>query len=295
MDPRLHLTGMNKFLTLVLLLTVAACQSKQKSDPIQDTTSPGMASMKAPAPEQGEPSGDELPLPESTENAPGRVAMNRQQIRNAQVRIRVDDFTKSGRAIEQAVQQMGGQVAASNEIKTDNSLENALTIRVPAARFDALLSLILKQSIFTDVKTITTEDVTRRYVDIEARIRSKKAVEETYLNLLKQARTVADVLKIEEQLGQIREEQEVQAAELRQLKDQVALSTLNLTYYQQTEAALRPEAPFYAQIWRNLADGFRLMGDVLVGLFYILPLGLVGIGLMWLVQRWRRHRRSAIK
>ena len=255
-----------------------------------------MASLKAPSPEQDNSLPDQEQPPESPKTTvQPTLSVTRQLIRNAQVRIRVTDFTASGRSIEQAVRQAGGQIASSNETKTVNSLENALTIRVPAARFDALLALILNESIFTDTKTITTEDVTRRYVDVEARIRSKKVVEETYLKLLKQARSVADVLKVEEQLGQIREEREVQEAELRQLKDEVSLSTVNLTYYQQTEMALRPEEPFYAQIGHNLTDGFRLMGNVFVGLFYFLPIGVIGAAVTWLFLRWRRQRRNAVK
>lgn len=256
-----------------------------------------MAAFKAPSPEQDQASPDEEQMPESPASTPIQPSpgANRKIIRNAQIRIRVSDFAKSGKGIEQAVQQLGGQIASSNETKSGNSIENALIIRVPSARFDALLALLLKESIYTDTKTITSEDVTRHYVDVEARIRSKKAVEETYLKLLKQARTVADVLKVEEQLGQIREEREVQEAELRQLKDEVALSTINLSYYQQTEVALNPEEPFYAQIWRNFTDGFQLMGDVLVGLFYFLPIGIVGTGVVWLFLRWRRKRRNAVK
>ncbi|GAB3699170.1 hypothetical protein GCM10027592_24910 [Spirosoma flavus] len=249
--------------------------------------------MKAPSPEQSEPESDEEAPPETT---PQPQAMaNRKIIRNAQLRIRVNEFKASGKAIEQAVQQMGGQITSSNETKSYNTIENALIIRVPAARFDALLESVLKESVFTDTKSITAEDVTRRYVDTEARIRSKKAVEETYLRLLKQARNVEDILKIEEQLATIREDREVEEAELRQLKDEVSLSTINLTYYQQTEAALSPEQPFYAQIWHNLADGFRLVGDVMIGVFYFLPLALVGWGVLWLFLRWRKKRRDVVK
>lgn len=233
--------------------------------------------------------GDEETQPVSSPKQ-AAVPANRKIIRHAQLRIRVNDFKASGQAIERAVSQAGGQISYSNETKTNNSIENEVKIRVPAPRLDALVASILNESIFTDTKTITSEGVTRQYIDVEARIRSKKAVEETYVNLLKQARTVADVLKVEEQLGHIREEREVQEAELRQLKDEVALSTLNLTYYQQTEAALRPEAPFYAQIWSNLTDGFRLMGNVVIGLFYFLPIGLVVGGIIWLYTRWRRQR-----
>ncbi|WP_460965190.1 DUF4349 domain-containing protein [Spirosoma litoris] len=301
----LHLMGMNYFLTLLVLLTVTGCQSKPESGQVEteiNLTPRSMAALKLPpqtqaqdeyskqeeiAPEQAAPSSATQPEPSTS--------INRKIIRNAQIRIRVNDFKKSGQAIEQAVQKAGGQITSSNETKSDNSIENALVIRVPATRLDALLAELLKESIFTDTKTITSEDVTRRYVDVEARIRSKKAVEETYLKLLKQARNVGDVLKVEEQLGQIREEREVQEAELRQLKDEVALSTINLSYYQQTEVALNPEEPFYSQIWHNFTNGFRLVGDVLVGLFYFLPIGVIATGVIWLFLRWRRQRRSVVK
>ncbi|WP_460909019.1 DUF4349 domain-containing protein [Spirosoma areae] len=290
---------MNKILTLAIFLTAMACQSKpEQAMPASSAT--GDRAMKALIPEQDSPSEDEQMAPESLPAPkPGQpsvsASVSRKIIRNAQVRIRVSDFAKSGQAIGQAVRQAGGQIASSNETKSDNSIENALTIRVPATRFDALLASLLNEAIYQDIKTITSEDVTRRYVDVEARIRSKKAAEETYLRLLKQARSVDDVLKIEEQLAGIREEREVQEADLRQLKDEVALSTINLTYYQQTEVALRPEAPFYAQIWHNLTDGFRVMGSVVVGLFYFVPVGLVSAGVIWLIMRWRRQRRNVVK
>ncbi|MVM34485.1 DUF4349 domain-containing protein [Spirosoma sp. HMF4905] len=296
----LHLMGMNYFLTLLVLLTVTGCQSKPEHNMAETVAPRSMATFKAPSPEQDEQATDEEQAPEPPTPSPKAqpepsMGVNRKIIRNAQVRIRVTDFKVSGQTIEQVVRQSGGQVTSSNETKTDTGIENALVIRVPAARFDALLALLLKESIFTDTKTITSEDVTRHYVDVEARIRSKKAVEETYLKILKQARTVGDVLKVEEQLGQLREEREVQEAELRQLKDEVALSTINLSYYQQTEVALNPEEPFYAQIWRNLTDGFQLIGDVLVGVFYFLPIGLVVTAVVWLFLRWRRKRRNAVK
>ncbi|MBD2754464.1 DUF4349 domain-containing protein [Spirosoma validum] len=284
---------MNNFLALGLLLVVMACQSKPTNRETDQHAMADVALLQPSAltqdatssPQQGKKVRNE----QSVQPTP---AINQKIIRNARVRIRVDDFKASGQAIEQAVHQQGGQITNSNETKTDNTIENALTIRVPANQFDALLTAVVNESIYTDIKTITVDDVTRQYVDVEARIRSKKVVEETYLNLLKQARSVEDVLKIEEQLGQIREEREVQEAELRQLKDNVALSTISLTYYQQTATALRPEEPFFSQLWSNFSDGFRLLGSVFIGLFYFLPVLIVGGGISWLVRRWYRQRRN---
>lgn len=293
----MHLAFMNKFLIPSLSLLILACQSG--SDPSRPEASeaapnslPPASMMARMAPEQDvEPKPDEAAPEQPVQPA---TPTTRKIIRNAQLRLRVSDFAASGRAIEQAVKQVNGEIANSNETKSDNAIENALMVRVPVAQLDAFLNLVLKESIFTDTKTITADDVTRRYVDVEARIRSKKVVEETYLRLLKQARDVGDVLKVEQQLGQIREEREVQEAELRQLKNEVAFSTVNLTYYQQVEAALRPEEPLYVKIGHNLRDGFRLVSDVFVGVFYLLPLGLLVAGVIWLLSRWRRSRAKSV-
>ena len=281
----LHLLGMNKLLYLVFSLAFVACQSKREPT---DLATQEVAQLRTAAPEQASPKAD----PDLSANDPVQLlkTANRKVIRNAQLRIRVSDFILSGRSIEQSAKQVGGQITNSNETKSDNTIENALTIRVPADQLDSFIDLVLKEAIFTDVKTITAEDVTRRYVDVEARIRSKKAVEETYLQLLKKAHSVDDVLKIEEQLGQIREDREVQEAELRQLKEDVAFSTVTLTYYQVTKGAMRPQEPFYARIATNFSDGLSLLTNVLIGAFYLLPLGLVVAGVIWLVARWRRQK-----
>lgn len=281
---------MKHYLISVLILFAAACSTKQEG-PTADSTL--MEAKQVPqATEAPQPEPDNEDAPPAPLPPPEAGAVSRKIIRNAQVRIRVADFRASGRAIEGAVRQTGGQVVSSNETKTDNTIENALVVRVPPARLDTFLNLVLKEAIYQDTKTITADDVTRRYVDIEARIRSKRAVEETYLNLLKRARDVEEILKIEEQLSNIREEREVQEAELRQLKDEVALSTVNLTYYEETKSALRPQEPILTQIGNNLSDGFQLMSRVLVGLFYLLPLGLVIGGVVWLITRWRRNRKN---
>jgi len=265
-----------------------ACQARQPnenfaSDKAATTTrflSPEQAKMEE---------GDGLPAPAPQPPPPGTP---RQIIRNADLRFRVAEFKTSGQRIEAAVKTTGGMIARANETRSDDRIENELTIRVPAPKLDWFLATALKESIFTDTKTITSEDVTRRYVDLQARVRSKQAAEERYLQLLKQAKTVEDVLKVQQQLDQIREEREVQETELRELKTDVAMSTVNLSYYQQTERARQPDEPFFAQILDNLGAGYGLLTWALLGIFYLLPLLLVGGGLLWLLLRWRRKWRA---
>lgn len=273
---------------IALLLTIFAltggCQSKQPGEPTPQTQAPEATTAQEAEPDP-EPDEPQPPAPPS----PG---VSRQIIRNATIRFRVAAYRPSEGRITALVRRYSGQIASSTESRAGDALSNDMVLRIPAGRLDPFLTDLLKESIYTQTKTLTAEDVTKQYVDTEARIRSKKATETRYLQLLSRARNVAEVMAVEEQLRQMREEIEVRQAELRDLKNDVAFSTVTLTFYEQSEAASNPEDPFYVRIGYNLRDGFGLVGDVLVGGFYLLPVALV-LGIpVWLFLRWRTRRRA---
>ena len=87
----------------------------------------------------------------------------------------------------------------------------------------------------------------------------------------------------------MREEIEVHEIELRELKTNVALSTITLTFYEVGEA-IPPDEPFYVKIAHSIRDGFGMVGDLVTGIFYLLPvMALVGVP-VWLLIRWFRIR-----
>jgi hypothetical protein len=63
----------------------------------------------------------------------------------------------------------------------------------------------MRESVYTDTKNITADDVTSEFVDVEARLKSKKEVEKRYLELLARAQKVTDVIEVENNLRVIRE------------------------------------------------------------------------------------------
>lgn len=221
--------------------------------------------------------------------------LERKIIRNANVNFQVEEIGPSAKRIEAAVKAFNGIITSSEESRSGNDLRHHLTVRIPATRLDTFLVVLLKESIFTEHKTITAEDVTKRYVDLEARIKAKKITEEKYLEILKKARTVEEVLKVEEQLGLMREEIETRETELRELKNDVAMSTVNASFYQTVEGVNAPEKPFYAQIWNSFTEGFDLLSGVFLGLFYFLPVAVVFGAIGWLLIRWWRKRRKTAK
>ena len=246
-----------------------------------------MAAKLSTEPDQDAPAG------EPTAPAPSvPVGTDRKIIRNATLDIKVADFRASAKRITALVGSFGGLISSEEESRENDRLKNQLTIRVPASRFDRFLDTLLHESVYTATKRITAEDVTKQFVDTEARIRNQKATETRYRELLKQARNVKEILEVDEQLRAIRETVEVQEAELRELKNNVAMSTIDLTFYQDTDPATAPESPYLSRIWSNLKGGFGLIGGFFLGLAYLVPLLAIFGAIGWGISRWVRSRNQ---
>ncbi|WP_428658702.1 DUF4349 domain-containing protein [Runella sp.] len=291
---------MKMLLIVYLFVGLFACQTQEENSTADasymvENPSP-RAKEAAPIPEEPmAPPPPQPEIPQQITTPPNQSAakpIERQIIRNANVSFQVEEVNKSSKKIEATVNQLGGFISSSEETRTADQLRHSLTARVPAAKLDTFLTLLLKESIYTESKTITSEDVTKRYVDLEARIKAKKVTEEKYLELLKKARNVDEVLKVEAQLGQIREDRETREAELRELKNDVAMSTVQAFLYQKTESANEPSSPFYVKIWDSFTEGFTLLSGTFLAFFYILPLLAAFSLIVWLFRRWWRKRKK---
>ena len=248
------------------------------------------AKMAAPETKPDQEAPEVVAPPSPSPGKPAAPPPARKIVRNATVRFRVSSQTESGKRIVGLVRRFNGLITSEEQTRESGNRQTAMIVRIPANRLDAFLESLLNESVYTDSKSITAEDITKQFVDTEARIRSQKATEEKYLQLLKQARNVQDVLAVEEQLRQMREEIEVRETELRELKTNVALSTITLTFYEVGEATTAPDEPFYVKIAHNIRDGFGMVGDLVIGIFYLLPvMALIGVPI-WLLIRWLRIR-----
>jgi hypothetical protein len=180
-------------------------------------------------------------------------------------------------------------VVSSNEVRVDNSLENNFVFRVPSQNLDALVNKLAEQSIYLDYKNISTEDVTTEFVDISARLKTKKAVEQRYLDLLKQAKNVKDIIEVENQLRQIREEIESTQARINYINQQVSYSTITLQVYENSSRQTG-DHNFLVRILNALRNGWDLMLSFLVGVLYIWPFILLAALSVFLLKRFiKKH------
>jgi Domain of unknown function (DUF4349) len=213
-------------------------------------------------------------------------------IHTADIRFKVEDLKKAESAIKARVKAMSGYISNENQNRQSGNLENSWTVRVPADKFDTFLGDVEKESIYVDSKNVSAEDVTAEYVDNELRIKSKQKVFERYLELLKQAKNVQEIMAVEEQIRVIREEIEAKEGRQKYLNDQVSFSTITVSFYQETETSSAPEQPFYVKIWKNFVEGWSSFLNMIIGLFYLIPYILLLFGLFYLIRKWWRRRKE---
>lgn len=212
----------------------------------------------------------------------------RKLIKTGQMSTEVEDSREARKLVDKAVGNLGGYVVSENQSGYDNQLSFSLTIRVPAGRFDSLVSYVESISRRVENKAISVEDVSAEFVDLEARRRTKSELEARYREILKTANSVSEMLEVERELNNVRSEIEAMEGRLKYLGDQVAMSTLSVTLSEK----ITPRTGFFMRIGEAFTSGWNGFLSFITGLIYLWPFGLLIAGLWWLFRRWRARRKQ---
>lgn len=208
-------------------------------------------------------------------------------VKTAQLDAEVKDYHNYYRSIADKVRSVGGYISSEQQAQNEFRIENTLTVKVPVHRFDQAVALLLEAAEKVHQKRITSEDVTTEYVDGRSRLEAKRQVRLRYLDLLKQARNMEEVLTVQKEINAVQEDLETVAGRMEYLGQSAAMSTIHLTFYQ----VLHPSAPvqeggFFQEVAAAFTNGFYWLGQLLIGLVSIWPLLLL-LGIAYLAFRKR--------
>ncbi len=276
------------FLYPILLLLLLACQNNEL----------GYSNEKAYKTEEAlfeldEETSVEV-LPTSQTNLSDTT--ERKLIKTANIQFEIEEIEPAIKEVEALVEGKKGIIISNNLENNTYRISQSFTIRVPNNHFDTLVEGLASIAVVLDSKEINAQDVTEEFVDVTARLKAKKQIENRYLSILEQAKSVADILEVEKKLGEIREEIEATEGRLRYLQNQVALSTINLYVYQRLEQKINTLAPsFLERVGKGLSSGWTYFLDFLVGLSYSWPFILIGLVLIFFIRKWIVKRRARKK
>ncbi len=216
-------------------------------------------------------------------------------IKNASVRYQVEDAKETRPKIGAAVENSKAYITSEDESKRGYSLENNMVIRVPSENFDDLLAKLTETAIYIDHKRINVKDVTAEYIDVESRLENRKKVEKHFHEILQKAKTVKDILEVENEIRKIREEVDAAEGRLKYLRDQVSFSTISLSYYEKLDYEAAPERSYFTKIGKAFSEGWKGFLEFTIAVMYAWPFWIVLGVLVWLIRRWWRFRSNKHK
>lgn len=294
-------------LAATIILTFSACN---KASDQEDRYYKGGASGQPPAGVASDAGGtssvaaprqtSDLSLQQVVLEQPSETAgVERKIIRNAELTIESQNPEESFRKVASLAESKGGFVVTSEAIQPEGAAEPArmtvsVLVRVPAAQFDSTVEEIRKAGDRVLQDKRTGQDVTEEYIDLQARLQAKKALEAQFLEIMKQAREVSEALEVQRQLAEVRAEIEQVEGRKRFLESQSNLSTIKVT--------IMPPVQILGTgggIKEALRDGLGAASAIILVLVRVviasLPLLLL-IGLpAWLIARYWIQRSKRTK
>lgn len=277
---------------LLLLALAAACSAASPATPAADNGSTaGGPPAQAPAgPTPAPASGQADAVPDGTHI-----------VRTGRLTLEVTDLAAAIDAARHAIAGVGGHVGGSEERHAGSGARATVTYRIPVERWEDALAGLRGLGRVTELST-DSSDVTSEVVDLEARLTNLRTTEAAFQVIMDRAESIADVLRVQEELTTVRGQIERVTAQRDSLSARAALATLTVSYQTATVAAAPPVVEGWSAereidsavtslvaILQRLATFGIWLGIVVMPV--LLPFAIVGL-VAYRVARWRRIRAT---
>lgn len=272
--------------TIVCLLSISTLNSCQKSNDgaMQSKDAVGLSSPQAESASSDAVTNSTQPIP--TQHVDTNV--QRMLTKEGNLSWETSNVDKTHASIVAQAKKSNAYISSDNRFRDEYQMTNKMSIRIPSNQFDDFISSIENDVNNFDEKRIEVIDVTEEYIDVSARMKTKKELELHYYDLLKQTKNVTEILQVEEQLNIVRSEIESAEGRLKYLKDKVNMSTIHLSFYETTSAPVG----FFGQIGKSFVAGWKGMLYFILGLITAWPIVLIVLITIWLVIRRRNNQHK---
>lgn len=250
-----------------------------------DTTSPDTTSLDSSV--RGSTADSTVPGSTATARSttvPTAAVSLKSPIYSAVMGVTVEDPLEGARQTTNAAEKVGGVRFA--ETIANGRVE--ITVKVPPGDFQSTVDAVARLGTVRR-RTITTDEVTSEFTDLQARVDSARLSRDRIDALLGAATRTADVVELERALEQRQTTLEQLQGQLRVAQARVALSTITVTFVTPPHAA-QLSAPRHTPpgFGRGLSNGWRALRDggswVLAAVGASLPFLLV-LGVLTLIVR----------
>ena len=172
----------------------------------------------------------------------------RKIIKSSQLSLETAKFNDVINSLENMVNSYGGYISSSSiDAEGINNNYQCLRfanyeIKVPSDKLDDFLDESSKLATVRN-KSTSAEDITAQYYDNESRLKSLQIQEERYLEILKTATEVKDIIEIENALTDVRYEIENLTTYLNKISNLVDMATVNINIQEVSQETVAQSVP----------------------------------------------------
>jgi hypothetical protein len=242
--------------------------------------------------------GGDAGVPVEQTRAQVEAGQDRMIARDATIDLVVDDVQEVASQVRAAAVAVDGYVVSEEVVPTREELDDpgfgTFVLSVPSESLDAVVDQLSSYGTVTS-SGLTSHDVTEQYVDTTARIETLQASVARVRDLLEQASSIEDIVKLEAELSQREAELDAMLAVQQSIEADVSRSsvTVHLSTDESLLAAQKEEEP--SGFVAGLQQGWEAFGAatamLLTGLGAILPFliaaAVVGVPVLVLSRRRR--------
>ena len=201
--------------------------------------------------------------------------------------------------LEQAKSQADSLVKKFDAYYANESFNNShyrsyyqLTIRIPNANFEAFISGVDNGKVELLSKDINARDVSETHYDLKIRQKNKRLYLLRYQDLLKKAKSIKDILEVEEKIRELVEEIESVEGQLKYLNNQVAYSTLNLSISMEKDKRFEPRKKdeFSERLKESLTNGWFGIVTLFLFLVKIWPVWIISFFIVFIWKKLRKMK-----
>lgn len=223
--------------------------------------------------------------------APDVAQEDRKIVRTASMSVVADDVQSVAVKVGEYAVAHGGFLVTSSYDKAGIVPTAYVSVRVPSKDLQTAMDVVAGLSEVQNT-SISGQDVTAEFVDVEAQLRNYRAAEQTLLEILSRAVRVEDVLQVHRELTGIRNEIERLQGRLNYLRETTDFSLL--TVYVSADPSGLPvidEAdqwkPFATikNAVRGLAAFGKWIGDAIIWVIVFVPVIVVILLAVWFARK----------
>ena len=270
----------------ILVILITSCHQKQN-----DRASFAIADMEE----------EMIPVTRQSPNVPPppidkieKPEVIKKIIKDGRLGLLITELEKAKVHVDTLVKNHDGYYANESFNNTDWESSYSLKIRIPSANFEKFIAEIETGDGEILYKEIDARDVTDQFIDLETRLENKRNYLKRYNDLLKQAKTVKEILEIEEKIRGLEEEIESTTGRLKYLGDLVDYSTLDLTLTKRKDFKYNPinRDKFSEKLKQSLSKGWFGFVDFLLFVIKIWPFWIIFLLILFF---WKKYKKSKKK